>query len=1600
MNNEAGQLTGEAQPAPPVDKGQENSKHVRPGEHVFSKYNHEAKFNALQQDMTLTKWCACLTSAVLRTRTPFAAHLAQTFHLHRTDLSTALAFFPVPLPTGEHWARMPPDLSQKRRRQVHLNRAVHISVLALNYYHNGGPCKLDLLGRAPSTSHRSLYARIRSLIRSEGQVAIPCIANSGRRLPQLVARLSELSVALTAMGPSCNPYDRSFDGFEVLPDTEADELKPYRNLDSSRLVLTGRGAWDATEYLEDELVLAYREPASLLFSHEPCPSQVPAISDHPSEAAALARLWDNQDLLYLHDGKDFELSPQCFTRVFNAYKNAKMDGQIGDRRSRNSCESRVRGPSTFLPSGPDLSDWYCNPKTHYIAQGVTDRKDFYHQFHVSRSRAFSNTVGPAVEIEDVKNLKAYSDYILRQAKGRYQRSLHGDRLGMKGLRAAQRKPQQLFVAFRSVLQGDHAGVDIATSAHTALLQSHGLLEESCQLQSCKPLFDLENCEGLCIDDYFAMSLEQVGTPLQASKASQKIGTARAAYRQAELLGSPEKDILSDKAKIVGAVVNSSSTARDQGLVTLSAPIEKRIALSVISLQLATLTHTTDALHVCLVGGWISAAMYRRPVMGLFHKVFSLVDSASIDPNHPKIIRLPRTTANELVLASVLVPLMCAELSAEFSTQVFCSDASSNVGAFCAATVPRAVSRVLWKACKSKGAYTRMMSPVEAEIFKLGGSEEFEGKEEVKPTSIRRPLAYRFDFIELFAGAAKVTHSMEAKGWSVGPPIDLSHSPEYDMTSHYLMSWLSHLIQSHAIKSFACEPPCTTFCIMRRPQLRSKERPYGFDPSHPQTHTGTALALRGLQCLELGWRHGVPGWLETTYSSKMKFLPPYKTLRAKRCVDFCRTDSCRFGSPHLKPFAFLSVWAPLDRIRQRCVCKGRHVVIEGKLTKASAMYTDGLADALATVLSEAINARASADLEWDQVQTAGLENALVNQVALEAPWSTLRSWPFRRPVHINIQEAVSVLKVVEHLILKWGPQRAAILVDSNVVRCAVSKGRTSSKGLMPVIAKVNALCLAAGVQICLPFCPTRLNPSDDPTRGAALRSPIQGCDLFSFSEGELAQLSTCAGLRRWSANWVRLMLSLLGPGLVFLKDRSRFRSPCALDFRPSLQTHFEKGFDQTLGYPGEGPGTFDPASRHTVLHNCRLEFDRTLGFPGEGPSPLLFISLLLLLCLFQGKRDAPLLWISGAILGGPRYAMGMPLKPRNSGDRARAEHRAQKLPLASGRPVLQITAKHREELLEAFRAWLLTKGLEPGDLFHNTYQTVEEINILLTAYGRELYRAGRPLNHFSETINAIASWKPQLRRALQGAWDLAYSWVKSEPSTHHTAMSPQVLMSCISVCLIWGWVRLAGCLALTWGGLLRAGELLQARRQDLQLPSDLAGSVPFALLSIKEPKTRHTTARHQCAKLDIPDLVQLAELAFQKLAPSEPLWDMSAQTLRSRFKSLLQAQRLPTSTYRGMRALDLGSLRPGGATHILQLTESGDLVMRRGRWASYRVMSIYIQEVTSTSFLSVLDKDVRDNILDRAQCFSYFLEQAKAFESARIPRDVWHFLFGATQKKDA
>lgn len=95
-----------------------------------------------------------------------------------------------------------------------------------------------------------------------------------------------------------------------------------------------------------------------------------------------------------------------------------------------------------------------------------------------------------------------------------------------------------------------------------------------------------------------------------------------------------------------------------------------------------------------------------------------------------------------------------------------------------------------------------------------------------------------------------------------------------------------------------------------------------------------------------------------------------------------------------------------------------------------------------------------------------------------------------------------------------------------------------------------------------------------------------------------------------------------------------------------------------------------------------------------------------------------------------------------------------------------------------------------------------------------------------------------------------------------------------------------------------------------------------------------------AKVDIPDLVEVIEIGFSGLHDFQKLWPMSGQTLRTRFKLLLTTLKLPTGQGVAGKPLDLGSLRPGGATWYLQTLEDGELVRRRGRWLSTKIMDVY------------------------------------------------------------
>ena len=224
------------------------------------------------------------------------------------------------------------------------------------------------------------------------------------------------------------------------------------------------------------------------------------------------------------------------------------------------------------------------------------------------------------------------------------------------------------------------------------------------------------------------------------------------------------------------------------------------------------------------------------------------------------------------------------------------------------------------------------------------------------------------------------------------------------------------------------------------------------------------------------------------------------------------------------------------------------------------------------------------------------------------------------------------------------------------------------------------------------------------------------------------------------------------------------------------------------------------------------------------------------------------------------------------------------------------------------------------------------------------------------------------------------------------MPRSVLLALCSLAILWTWVSEAGLFLLAWCGLLRIGEVLNAKRRDLILPPDGAPGFDCVLLRITTPKTRGRTARHQSARVDQSDVVEFLTIVFGRLQPDQPLWPMSSSTLRKRLNMLQAALGLPTVKSHESCPYDLGSFRPGGATFMLQQFEDSELVRRRGRWVSNKVLEIYLQEVSTATFHTKLSLNTRSKVERLALVFTDVRKQCQGFILADIPVTAWRHLW--------
>ena len=123
-----------------------------------------------------------------------------------------------------------------------------------------------------------------------------------------------------------------------------------------------------------------------------------------------------------------------------------------------------------------------------------------------------------------------------------------------------------------------------------------------------------------------------------------------------------------------------------------------------------------------------------------------------------------------------------------------------------------------------------------------------------------------------------------------------------------------------------------------------------------------------------------------------------------------------------------------------------------------------------------------------------------------------------------------------------------------------------------------------------------------------------------------------------------------------------------------------------------------------------------------------------------------------------------IAPSTPAEHGRAKRREPVL-LVADRVVRPVTRSNRAKLLEAFGSWLVENhATSVSAVLAASGDIAERVTGLLVGYGQALFRGGHPYYKYSETINAVASAKPSIRRGLSYAWDLAFAWLTEEPTT--------------------------------------------------------------------------------------------------------------------------------------------------------------------------------------------------------------------------------------------
>ena len=278
----------------------------------------------------------------------------------------------------------------------------------------------------------------------------------------------------------------------------------------------------------------------------------------------------------------------------------------------------------------------------------------------------------------------------------------------------------------------------------------------------------------------------------------------------------------------------------------------------------------------------------------------------------------------------------------------------------------------------------------------------------------------------------------------------------------------------------------------------------------------------------------------------------------------------------------------------------------------------------------------------------------------------------------------------------------------------------------------------------------------------------------------------------------------------------------------------------------------------------------------------------------------------------------------------------------------------------FSQWCQRRGASTAALSKDPVK----MNSWLIQYLQTLYDTHRPFWLAKHTVLAMQTLFRPLKGQLRQAWDSVGTWRLQKPVQSRTPMRLEIMTALAFVAVLHAtvldmkrcreWMAFSVALRVGWWSLLRPKELFGLKRGHLRLPSVSSfGGLRVAVLTIVNPKNKAFMGRLQVRMMRDEDSLAWLGWHCASLETADLLWPYSRQLF---VKLLRDALRFFDLEHLGLTP---GSLRAGGATHMLETGVPVQNIKYAGGWASDRSLASYLQEAeAANTLLSMTDPQSR------------------------------------------